>query len=116
MTADDDVRDRATSFEALAAALRSGDGAGNRRHDSDRRSADWEVRCPDCGVRSLDEVWAGVWECERCGRVENPRTDVEAACPYCGQPPLTLCWEEEIVECSGCGVVDKADVRAIVGP
>lgn len=116
MTADDGVRGRTTSFEVLAAALRSGDDARNRRRDPTVRASDCDVRCPDCDVRYLDEVWAGVWECERCGRVENPRSAVETACPYCGRPPLTLRWEEEIVECADCGVVDKTDVRAIVDP
>lgn len=121
MTFADDARDRSTSFAALAAALESGhdDGTGSPDHDvhcpdHDVRRPDHDVRCPDCDVRYLDEVWAGVWECERCGRVENPRSTVETACPYCGQPPLGLCWEEEIVECASCGVVDKADVRAVL--
>lgn len=73
-----------------------------------------EIRCPGCDVAYLTEVWAGVWECQRCGRVENPESETDAACPYCGRPELTLFWEEGIIECRSCGVVDKADVRAIL--
>lgn len=91
--------DRMSQFKALASALRG--------------EPVEEVRCPNCGVRPLDETRTGVWDCRRCGRVENPRTDADANCPYCGRRPLSLYWEEAIVECESCGVVDKADLWAL---
>lgn len=100
MVSAEDARISETRFRALATALRG-----------ERVEA---IRCPECEVQYLEEPWPGVWNCDRCGRVENPRSDGESSCPYCGRPGLALCWEEEIVECSHCGVVDKEDLRAIV--
>lgn len=88
-------------FKALAAALRD---------DADVEA----IRCPGCDVHYLTEVWSGVWECPRCGRVENPQSEIDATCPYCGRRELTLYWEESMIECGGCGVVDKADLSVIV--